>query len=738
MARFIQLQNSFASGELSEKMMARTDLDIAKNGAKLIENMEILPEGGVTKRNGFSIQYIDSIGAPFTPDFIGWEFIEFKTTDGKIFLIQIMLPVNPNASFTYILYSSVVDGVISENTQLGSPQNYPIGKPTDWIQLGDTLIITFSGSEPFIIYYSQGELGLVSYYNFINKSSSYLSCPMTYRGSIDSKISVNALNTSLGANRLFAWYNTVGTTYVPYPLFKVSQKSTYWGLHTKFALNHSSSTTDYLFKTSFHDINIDGNSVPRLVGTIQANLYDIVASSSSGLTSGCRMKYTSNGMERYGFLRLITGSTWHLVESFDQTWSSPYTAISFQVAGAITLTAMELTEVPANTEFPALASAKTNSYSEAIFSTSFGFPTTVGMVDGRLVFSGVEGFSNMLFASSVYNLFYLNPVKLRQDDQTYYKVNTKASDISGLNYFGSSSQDDPKQLSISSSSVNSVKWIKSVGKFTVVGTESDESILSLDYSGTDVVAKTTAVSSFGSLNTNAVSSSGNTYFISKYNELIQLVPNVDEGVKAGNISALNSTIIDFLVDSLIFDDRKQCLYILPKGENKIIGYSISKLTGVSGFFRYVIAPPPIGTHFLNGGCMLNGELLFVFHGVVNGAYDKLGFMRKNSTYTDYVSTPFTARVELLPYDFGNPYGTALTTMRRLHSIGVKLYKTSACSIGSSITNMEDLILDSLEFTGEKLVNFPASPDTSPRVIFESSADLPLTILGVVFKGEAFE
>lgn len=742
MARFIQLQNSFASGELSEKMMARTDLDIAKNGAKLIENMEILPEGGVTKRNGFSSQSLVDSRTNFTPSLIDWDFIEFKTSDNKLLLVKVWSPLRSDVGvYPHIYLSISVNGIMSEAEELSvTSGNPPMGRLTDWLQIGDILVLTFDSSEPYVITYSNGTIQYISIYNFLNKEIGYLSCPVVDRSYIDPRVSIACSSTSLSNNTLSATYRPfyLYGSELPYPLFKISSKGAEWGIRGNICLHHSTATGDNLFVTSFHSIFYEQFQIPKLVGTVQANLVDIIATSSTGLTSGCKISYTESGVNKVGYLLNTAGTTWRIVPNYEDIFFAPLNPIQFAASGAITLNAIELTTVNVITEVAALNTAKANSYSESVFNTKFGFPTTVGMIDGRLAFSGVEGFSNKLFVSSAYNLFRLNGTKLRQDDQTFYKVNTKAADVSGLNFFGASSQADAWDLVISSNSVTGIRWIKQVGSFTTIGTDREELIATIDYSGSGLSAKTTVVSSFGSSNSNALSCAGNTYFISKYNELIQLVPNVDGGVKAGNISALNSTIIDFTVDSLLFNERKQCLYILPKGVNKVIGYSVSKLTGVSGFFRLTFDNPSSGTFYLQGGCFFNNNILLGLHEILNSKYWNLHLLTPNSTYTDYASTPFTARVELLPYDFGNPYGTALTTMRRLHSIGVKLYKTSACSIGSSITNMEDLILDSLEFTGEKLVNFPASPDTSPRVIFESSADLPLTILGVVFKGEAFE
>ena len=46
----INYTTSFNTGELSDNMDARTDLEIYRKGCKLLENFYILPQGGVERR----------------------------------------------------------------------------------------------------------------------------------------------------------------------------------------------------------------------------------------------------------------------------------------------------------------------------------------------------------------------------------------------------------------------------------------------------------------------------------------------------------------------------------------------------------------------------------------------------------------------------------------------------------------------------------------------------------------
>jgi len=46
------LQSSFASGELSPLILGRTDLDQYYKGGQTVENVVIVPQGGIKRRPG--------------------------------------------------------------------------------------------------------------------------------------------------------------------------------------------------------------------------------------------------------------------------------------------------------------------------------------------------------------------------------------------------------------------------------------------------------------------------------------------------------------------------------------------------------------------------------------------------------------------------------------------------------------------------------------------------------------
>ena len=62
MARVNHIQTNFTAGELSPRLEGRVDFAKYFNGVARMENMTVMPHGGVTKRPGF--RYVAAAGYP--------------------------------------------------------------------------------------------------------------------------------------------------------------------------------------------------------------------------------------------------------------------------------------------------------------------------------------------------------------------------------------------------------------------------------------------------------------------------------------------------------------------------------------------------------------------------------------------------------------------------------------------------------------------------------------------------
>ncbi|MCL6248408.1 hypothetical protein M5F00_11115 [Acinetobacter sp. ANC 4945] len=78
MAKINLIKNNFTSGELSPLIWMRTDLNQFKNGAKSVENMLPIIEGGIKKRGGTELLRIEQDAIRIIP---------FVVSHGNNFLV---------------------------------------------------------------------------------------------------------------------------------------------------------------------------------------------------------------------------------------------------------------------------------------------------------------------------------------------------------------------------------------------------------------------------------------------------------------------------------------------------------------------------------------------------------------------------------------------------------------------------------------------------------------------------
>lgn len=145
MARFVQIQTNFSSGELDPLLRARVDLDKYSNGAERLENVLVQPQGGVKRRAGLKhLMEIPSAASPAN----GTRMVpfEFNVNDSYmlVFANQRMyvfkdrtLITNINGSGNdYLAVSTVTSSILATMC---------------WTQSADTLIITHEDINPVTI-----------------------------------------------------------------------------------------------------------------------------------------------------------------------------------------------------------------------------------------------------------------------------------------------------------------------------------------------------------------------------------------------------------------------------------------------------------------------------------------------------------------------------------------------------------------------------------------------------------
>ncbi|AUR98925.1 head-closure protein [Vibrio phage 1.257.O._10N.286.46.A4] len=99
------IQTSFNMGVLSPEMMARTDIEQYYRGAKTIKNGVVLPQGGITKRNGF--QYLAALDIKSTASY-------FNNAGG---LVRVIPYLSSEETFLVVISAT---GRLSVMTERGS------------------------------------------------------------------------------------------------------------------------------------------------------------------------------------------------------------------------------------------------------------------------------------------------------------------------------------------------------------------------------------------------------------------------------------------------------------------------------------------------------------------------------------------------------------------------------------------------------------------------------------------
>ena len=132
MSRVIAIQNSFTSGELDPKLLARTDIKQYDSGLTTALNVVVLPQGGVKRRPG--LKYITELDSAASS---GVRLVSFEFNTSDAYLL----------AFTNNKMYVIKNGVLQTNIA-GSGNNYLTTTITSamlnemcWVQSADTLIV---------------------------------------------------------------------------------------------------------------------------------------------------------------------------------------------------------------------------------------------------------------------------------------------------------------------------------------------------------------------------------------------------------------------------------------------------------------------------------------------------------------------------------------------------------------------------------------------------------------------
>lgn len=151
----IYVKTNFTSGQLSDKLYGRGDLRIFENGASKLQNVQIHPTGGISRRKG--LVCVDEVGE--AGRLISFEF---------------------NTEQTYLLCFVDKKVKIYKNKELISTLETPWTqeqlKKINWTQSADTLLIVHPDVPPQEISRNQNEVWKVAAWSFYQKDGQVF-CP---------------------------------------------------------------------------------------------------------------------------------------------------------------------------------------------------------------------------------------------------------------------------------------------------------------------------------------------------------------------------------------------------------------------------------------------------------------------------------------------------------------------------------------------------------------------------------
>jgi hypothetical protein len=539
------LVTALNAGELSPYMDARTDVAKYQSGCRRLENMIVLPYGGVYRRAG--------------TEYLG----EAKFANKRCRLI----PFNFSVTTRFVLEfgegyiriwgnnSPVLSG--GSPVELVSPYLESELRELQYAQLNDIMYITHGNHAP-------RKLTRVS-----DTSWTLAAVAFDYPPLLDMNTTAVTIASSAasGTATLTASASTFQSGHVG------SQWAVQWPL-TSGSINETIDSN----KTSTATLDIQGDWTITTVGTwigtvriLRIPRKEMDEDGGAGFTAyevvrefnslGTARNFTATGTEteRVGLKIQVanyasnTGARVFL-ESTD-----------FNSGGTVTINTVASGTSAGATVDKWLGSTitATTQWSEAAFSSVRGYPRTVSFYQQRLVFGGTTNQPNTIWASKV-------------DDFENFQIGTN--------------EDDAVSFTIASNEGNRINWLFSQ-RGLIVGTSGDEWTVSgasdsEPFNATNISAKRQA--SFGSKQMRAVLLNDVLLFVQRRGRKVrELVYNFErDGWLAPDLTVLAEHITENEVVELAFQQQPDAVLWCVRGDGQLIGMSYERDQEVVAWHRH--------------------------------------------------------------------------------------------------------------------------------------------------------
>ncbi len=699
MPRYNYMQNSFISGQISPKLVARTDVNEYKTGLKELTNMGIYRSGGVYRRNGFTLA-----GNDYTPSYGEYVRIPFTRLDGSTANIIIKLgtgaEIYEEGDPTFI--RNFLGTNVTANVQ-GVNASYKL----NWVQHNRDLIIVHADGElePIIISETFPS-------NFIGGSK------FTFQNWTDN-ISLLANPTS-PVNTIRAFGVPVG---IPNNTDTTLNTNTTPTLGGSTILVASAAIFDVGHINSYFYLDQeDRHFIVEVTGYLTATTLtvEVVAVSDTAPTSATTdYWYEANWSDYRGWPRTIQAHNGALVFGGNKT--QPTTLWSSEVGSLFEF----------NFYFDNTQGTKYSYQRTPTVSAASPFERTLGNSQGDSISWMKSGKSLLVGTTS-----------------TEYAVDISGGNALPQTYEGgaavqvATADNFTYYVSRDRKSIHEIGYSNDNGSFISrnITTLSDEII------GTSRIRKLTWYSPTNTL-----------YFLTDDKKLYSV--NLHRSAQVTGFSSVvisddpNLKVEDMYVGkdgdgndffNVVIQQPSRVNYTAPSG----VGLSIITLGDKEFFDVYLdlseatfdlVTPGEWNTRFVGTTVVtvLVPSTGVVYENVSTDASGSIIGLPGGETNEDIVyGENYTSRIKTLNLEVGpNPLLNSQGNINRVDRVTLKAYKTKAGSYGSEGTDLYDFEIDNnTEFTGNIQVDLPQSPDDENFVIIETNEPKPMSILGMVMRG----
>lgn len=571
------LVTAFNGGELSPYMDARTDVAKYRSGCRRLENMVVLPYGGVYRRSG--------------TEFLG----EAKFADRRCRLIPFNFSTNTRFVLEFgHLYmrvwgnnSLVMDGGVP--FEIVTPYTEDQLRELQYAQLND------------IMYIAHGSHAPMKLSRLADDDWTLTKVAFAYPPLVD--MNTGAVTIASSAASGSATLTASGA------LFQSGHVGSQWAIQWPRTSSSLNETID-ANKISTATLDIQGDWTITTVGTwigtvriLRIPTAAMDANGGAGFTAyevvrefnsqGTARNFTATGSEtdRVGLKIQIANYTSNtnarvFLESTD-----------FNSGGTVTINSVASGTSAGVTVNKWLGSAitATTQWSEAAFSGVRGYPRTVCFHEQRLCFGGTAAQPNTIWCSRV-------------DDFENFQLGTK--------------EDDAIQLTIASNEGNRITWMFSQ-KQLIVGTSGDEWTVggatdSEPFSATNISARRQA--SYGSKYMRAVLLNDVLLFVQRRGRKVrELVYKFEQdGWVAPDLTVLSEHITQGELVELSFQQQPDAVLWAIRGDGVLIGMSYERDQEVVAWHRHITegAFESVATVYGLGGD--DDEVWFSVRRTING------------------------------------------------------------------------------------------------------------------------